>query len=95
MNRVSLPRTKCRVSPRRCFGIRGFFIPLIAMPEIRFEAKKETIDVLDGYCSATGKCRTAFINDLLENWAKAKLYEATIVCRVAGINPTTSEGKWK
>ncbi len=62
------------------------------MPEIRFEAKKETIDVLDGYCSATGKCRTAFINDLLENWAKAKLYEATIVCRVAGINPTTSEG---
>lgn len=92
MNRVSLPRTKSRVSPRRCFGIRGFFIPLIAMPEIRFEAKKETIDVLDGYCSATGKCRTAFINDLLENWAKAKLYEATIVCRVAGINPTIPEG---
>lgn len=65
------------------------------MPEIRFEAKKETIDVLDGYCSATGKCRTAFINYLLENWAKSKLYEATIVCRVAGINPTISEGKGK
>ena len=65
------------------------------MPEIRFEAKKETIDVLDGYCSATGKCRTAFINDILENWAKSKLYEATIVCRVAGINQTISEGKGK
>lgn len=65
------------------------------MPEIRFEAKKETVDVLDGYCSATGKCRTAFINDLLEQWASAKLYEATIVCRVAGINPTASEPKGK
>ena len=92
MNRVSLPRTKCRVSPRRCFCIRGFFIPLIAMPEIRFEAKKETIDVLDGYCSATGKCRTAFINDLIDQWAKAKLHEATVILRVAGINPTASEG---
>jgi len=63
--------------------------------EVRFEAKKETIDVLDGYCSATGKCRTAFINDLLEQWANAKLYEATIVCRVAGINPTLSDAKGK
>ena len=34
------------------------------MPEIRFEAKDSTVAVLDGYCSATGKCRTAFINGL-------------------------------
>ena len=61
------------------------------MPEIRFEAKRETIDVLDGYCSATGKCRTSFINDLLEEWAQAKLHEARMVCRVAGINPTSPE----
>lgn len=58
------------------------------MPEVRFEAKAETVAVLDGYCSATGKCRTAFINDLLEDWAKAKLLEATLICRVAGVNPT-------
>ena len=62
------------------------------MPEIRFEAKAETVAVLDGYCQATGKCRTSFINDLLEQWAQAKLHEATIVCRVAGINPTHPEG---
>jgi len=61
------------------------------MPEVRFEAKSETLAVLDGYCSATGKCRTAFINDLLEQWAKAKLHEAMIVCRVAGGNPFTPE----
>ena len=61
------------------------------MPEIRFEAKPETLAVLDGYCSATGKCRTSFINQLLEDWAKAKAHEAMIVCRVAGINPLLPE----
>jgi hypothetical protein len=61
------------------------------MPEIRFEAKAETVAVLDGYVQATGQCRTAFINSLLESWAKDKLREATMVCRVAGINPMTPE----
>lgn len=57
------------------------------MPEVRFEAKRETINVIDGYCSGTGKCRTAVINSILEQWAEAKLHEATLVCRVVGINP--------
>ena len=61
------------------------------MPEIRFEAKAETVAVLDGYCSATGRCRTAFINGLLEEWAAAKLHEARVVLRVAGGNPTSPE----
>lgn len=65
------------------------------MPEVRFEAKESTIAVLDGYCSATGKCRTAFINQLLEDWAAAKLHEASVVCRVAGINPIASEAPRK
>lgn len=61
------------------------------MPEVRFEAKAETVAVLDAYCSAAGKCRTAFINDLLESWACKKLHEATVICRVAGVNPTSVE----
>ena len=65
------------------------------MPEVRFEAKESTIAVLDGYCSATGKCRTAFINQLLEDWARKKLHEASVVCRVAGINPIASEAPRK
>ena len=64
------------------------------MPEVRFEAKESTVAVLDGY-SATGKCRTAFINQLLEDWAMQKLHEASVVCRVAGINPMESEGNRK
>lgn len=61
------------------------------MPEVRFEAKAETIAVLDGFCSATGKCRTEFINTLLTEWAEKKLHEATVICRVAGVNPTELE----
>ena len=61
------------------------------MPEIRFEAKQETVAVLDGYCSATGRCRTAFINGLLEEWAAAKLHEARVVVRVADANTGMSE----
>lgn len=61
------------------------------MPEVRFEDKAETVAVLDAYCSAAGKCRTAFINDLLESWACKKLHEATVICRVAGVNPTSVE----
>lgn len=65
------------------------------MPEVRFEAKAETVAVLDAYCSASGKCRTVFINDLLEAWAKEKLHEATVICRVAGINPTAPDADRK
>lgn len=54
------------------------------MPEIRFEAKKHSVAVLDGYCSATGKCRTEFMNELLDAWAMEKMHEATVVLRVAG-----------
>lgn len=61
------------------------------MPEVRFEAKADTLAILDGYCSARGKCRTEFINSLLEKWAIAKHHEATVILRVAGRNPTPPE----
>lgn len=61
------------------------------MPEIRFEAKRKTVDTIDGFCYGTGKCRTAVINEILEAWVESKLREATMVCRVAGINPTEPE----
>lgn len=65
------------------------------MPEIRFDAKRETVDVIDGYCAATGKCRTGLINEVLERWAKEKLHESIMVCRVAGINPADADRGWK
>lgn len=65
------------------------------MPEIRFEASSETVAVIDGYCSATGRCRTEVINALLNQWAKQKLHEARVVVRVAGGNPALSDGDRK
>ena len=61
------------------------------MPEIRFEADEETVAVIDGYCSATGKCLTEFINLLLKQWAKQKLHEASAVLRAAGGKPGLSD----
>lgn len=61
------------------------------MPEICFKADAQHLAVLDGYCSAAGKNRTTVMNDLLAQWATDKLHEATVVCRVAGVNPMAPE----
>ena len=65
------------------------------MPEIRFEAAEQDVAVLDGYCSARGKCRTEVIKQILAEWSQAKLLEATFIVLVAGINPTISEDSRK
>ena len=65
------------------------------MPEIRFEAGDQDVAVLDWYCSARGKCRTEVIKQILAEWSQAKLHEATLIVRVAGINPTISEDSRK
>ena len=61
------------------------------MPEIRIEVPDEDLKVLDGYCAATGKGRTHVLVGLLRQWSEAKLHEAILVCRVAGVTPTRSE----
>lgn len=59
--------------------------------ELRLEVPREDVAVLDGYCSATGKSRSEVIRSLLASWSKDKLHEAMVICRVAGINPASSE----
>lgn len=63
------------------------------MSEVRFEASKQVLAVLDGFCNAGGKSRTEVINQILEEWTSAKLHEAILICRVAGVNPQSSESK--
>jgi len=65
------------------------------MPEIRFEAADQDVAVLDGYCSARGKCRNEVIKQILAEWSQAKLHEATLIVRVAGLNPTKPEDNRK
>ena len=59
--------------------------------EIRVELPAHECSVLDGYVQATGKTRTQVMRDLLRDWSDAKLHEATLILRVAGRNPGTSE----
>jgi len=61
------------------------------MCEVRFEAPTTEVSVLDGYCSATGKSRTDVMRLILREWSSSKLREATLICRVAGVNPSLSD----
>ena len=63
------------------------------MTELRFEVAVDDVSVLDGYCSATGKSRTDIMRAILKDWSCAKLREATLICRVAGVNPTSPDPK--
>ena len=67
----------------------------MSVTEIRVEVDPSEVSVLDGYCSATGKNRSVVIRGLLKDWSNAKLHEATLILRVAGINPTQLEGERK
>ena len=55
--------------------------------EIRFELDADETSVLDGYCQATGKSRGEVMRGLLRDWSADRLHEATLICRVAGVNP--------
>lgn len=61
------------------------------MTEIRFEVPFGTLAVIDGYCNGTGKDRTKVIREILEAWSKEKLHVATVICRVAQVNPMASD----
>jgi len=61
--------------------------------EIRFEIPDEDLAVLDGFCAADNSDRTTVIRSILSEWSKSKLREATLICRVAGINPLSPDGQ--
>jgi len=55
--------------------------------EIRFELPLSELAVVDGYCNGTGKDRTKVLKEIIAAWSKEKLHVATVICRVAGVNP--------
>lgn len=63
----------------------------MAKTEVRFEVEAEELSVIDGFCSATDKCRTEIIKSILNEWSVKKLHESILVCRVAGVNPMASD----
>lgn len=61
--------------------------------EVRLEFADADLSVLDGYCQATGKCRTDVFRQLLREWSERKLHEATLILRVANRNPVEPESR--
>lgn len=59
--------------------------------ELRVEVDADELGVLDGYVQATGKSRTDVVRQLLREWSDKKLHEATLICRVAGVNPQSPD----
>jgi hypothetical protein len=63
--------------------------------EIRLEVQGHEVSVLDGYCSAYDRSRTDVMREILADWSSKKLHEATVIYRVAGVNPVGPEGDRK
>ncbi len=59
--------------------------------ELRFELPVSDLAVVDGYCNGTGKDRTKVVKEIIAAWSKEKLHVATVICRVAGVNPMLSD----
>ena len=72
-------------------GRTSLLAPEMTTTELRVEVDSSEVAVLDGYCAATGKHRSEVIRFLLREWSAAKHYEATVILRVAGSNPTDPE----
>jgi hypothetical protein len=61
------------------------------MPELRVDIPADELQILDGYCMATGKSRLDLVRDLIKKFTDDQLHVAMMVCRVARINPLESE----
>lgn len=59
--------------------------------ELRCEMPKEELTVLDGVCNGEDRSRTDVVREILAEWSAKKLHAATVVCRLAGVNPMRSD----
>lgn len=59
--------------------------------ELRGECPHWVVNVLDAVSMSNNETRTALVNRLLGEWATKKVHEASLIAKLAGINPTTSE----
>ena len=55
--------------------------------ELRLDVPAHEIAVLDGFCSAQSRSRAEVVREILAKWSAARVHEASLICRVAGINP--------
>ena len=61
------------------------------MAEIRLDIDGDDLQIMDGFCNATGETRTSIVRGLIAKWSRDQLHIATIVCRMARVNPLATE----
>lgn len=61
------------------------------MTELRQQAPRLVIDVLDAVSQARGLTRTDLVNELLGEWAARQLHEASLIHRVTRGNPDVAD----
>lgn len=59
--------------------------------EVRVEFDPLDLAVVDGVCNGTGRSRTEVLREWLADRSKIELHKATVICRVAGVNPMRSD----
>ncbi len=59
--------------------------------ELRCEMPSHELTVLDGVCNGEDRSRTDVVREILAEWSAKKLHAATVICRVAGVNPMVSD----
>lgn len=47
----------------------------------------DVLNVMDGFAQANGLSRAEITREVMGKWAAEKKHEATLICRVAGVNP--------
>ena len=63
--------------------------------ELRLDAPNELIAVLDGISMAQRLTRNQLVLRVLHDWADARVHEANVLAKVAGINPQRAESGGK
>ncbi len=51
--------------------------------ELRGPCPKDTVDVIDAVSMARRMSRTELVNEILTEWAKARLHEAELITRLS------------
>jgi hypothetical protein len=59
--------------------------------ELRGMVRKSTVDVIDAWSMSNHQTRTDLVNQILDEWADARLHEVSLVNSVAEGNPALTE----
>ncbi|WP_313330449.1 hypothetical protein [Comamonas sp.] len=63
--------------------------------ELRLDIPKWVMGVIDaeGIVRGSASSRKEVVNEILASWAERKVHEATVVLRLANVNPTPMDSK--